>query len=390
MTNKHFTHIACFSGVGGICTGLHAAGFKTLLAIEKVKSCVESYMANHKEVNVICADIREVGKKEIKKYINCKVDLVTAGMPCETFSTAGSKSRSFYDDRQFLFQEGIRIAQLVKAKMILFENVPAITTKTTKKGNGKLIIDELFNQLIKAGYKYYVTAVLNSADFGVPQLRDRFFILASNENLNLKIPVANRIDHVNVGEALYDLPDVKVNSSKENTEYLNKSNPYVELMKDKTFWNSDQECEKISYHLPPNHRKGTLERFTFIKPGEGLKDLFTKFNDKQIKELQKRKVLPKKWYIQRNRRLEINKPSYTVTSHCLDELIHPIYDRALTVREVARLQSFPDFYDFAGGPYICPHIFEEQDKYEQIGDAVPPLVSYAWGIIIKEILENNR
>ena len=390
MSEKPFTHVACFSGVGGFCTGLHAAGFKTLLAIEKVKSCVDSYIANHKDVNIICADIRNVGEKEIKKYINCEVDLVTVGMPCETFSTAGSKSRSFYDDRQFLFQEGIKVAQLVKARMILFENVPAITTKTTKKGNGRLIVDELFEQLIIAGYKYYVTAVLNAADFGVPQLRDRFFILASNEDLKLRIPVANRTDHVNVGEALEDLPDVKVNSNKENKVYLNKSNTYVELLKDKDFWKSDRECKEITYHLPPNHRKGTLERFSLIEPGEGLKNLFTKFTDKKVVELQKKKVLPKKWYIQRNRRLEKNKPSYTVTSHCLDELVHPIYNRALTVREVARLQSFPDFYDFAGGPYICPHIFEEQDKYEQIGDAVPPLLSYAWGLIIKEILEENR
>ncbi|GAG26719.1 unnamed protein product, partial [marine sediment metagenome] len=141
----------------------------------------------------------------------------------------------------------------------------------------------------------------------------------------------------------------------------------------------------LTYHIPPNHRKNTLERFKLINPGEGLKDLFMKLSKEQIIELQKRKILPKRWYIQRNRRLVKDKPSPTVTSHCIDELLHPEQHRSLTVREVARLQSFPDAYDFKGGPIICPHIYETQDKYEQIGDAVPPLLAYYWGLTIKKL-----
>lgn len=106
--------------------------------------------------------------------------------------------------------------------------------------------------------------------------------------------------------------------------------------------------------------------------------------------LQKERVLPKKLFIKRNYRLIPSEPSPTVTSHCLDEFVHPVYDRALTVRECARLQSFPDSYDFCGGPYIVPHIDRTvQDKYEQIGDAVPPLLAYAWGKEIIKILEEN-
>ena len=134
------THIDCFSGPGGFCTGLHAAGFKTLIAIEYIKSCVDTYSANHPEVHVIHSDIRAVTAKQILPYIPKEgIDLVTSGMPCETFSTAGNTSRSFYDDRQFLFREGIRIAQITNAKMILFENVPAITTKTVSKDSKELI-----------------------------------------------------------------------------------------------------------------------------------------------------------------------------------------------------------------------------------------------------------
>ena len=99
------THIDCFSGPGGICTGLHAAGFETLIAIEFIKSCVDTYAANHPEVHVIHSDIRDVTAEQILPYIpENGVDLVTSGMPCETFSTAGNSSRAAYKDAQSVFQ----------------------------------------------------------------------------------------------------------------------------------------------------------------------------------------------------------------------------------------------------------------------------------------------
>ena len=150
------THIDCFSGPGGICTGLHAAGFETLIAIEFIKSCVDTYAANHPEVHVIHSDIRDVTAEQILPYIpENGVDLVTSGMPCETFSTAGNSSRAAYDDRQFLFREGIRIAKITNARMILFENVPMITTKRIAKDSKKLVLDVLKEELAEAGYKNY-------------------------------------------------------------------------------------------------------------------------------------------------------------------------------------------------------------------------------------------
>lgn len=140
----NISHIDCFAGPGGICTGLHAAGFKTYVAIEYIKSCCDTYSKNHPEVHVIHSDIRNVTEDQILPYIPKEgIDLVTSGMPCETFSTAGNSSRSFYDDRQFLFREGIRIAKISKAKMILFENVPAITSKRVAKDSKELIVDVL-------------------------------------------------------------------------------------------------------------------------------------------------------------------------------------------------------------------------------------------------------
>lgn len=189
-----FTHIDCFSGPGGICTGLCAAGFDTIVAIEYIKSCVDTYSANHPSVHMIHSDIRAVTPDDILPYVPSDgVDLVTSGMPCETFSTAGNTSRSFYDDRQFLFREGIRIAKIARAKLLLFENVPGITTKTVEKKSNALIVDLLKKELIEAGYGNYIEVVLSADKFGVPQRRNRFFILASsNPDIKLSYPIPKK------------------------------------------------------------------------------------------------------------------------------------------------------------------------------------------------------
>lgn len=383
------THIDCFSGPGGICTGMHAAGFDTKVAIEFIESCCDTYRANHPEVHVIHSDIRNVKAEDILPYIpKGGVDLVTSGMPCETFSTAGNTSRSFYDDRQFLFREGIRIAEIANAKMILFENVPAITTKTVEKHSKILIIDVLKRELEEAGYINHVEVVLSAEQFGVPQKRKRYFVLAcKNLNWNLTIPQSIIEKEVTVEEALAGLPNVIPNSGEEGKSYTDKSSEFSKKMQDLKFWHREDFSNNLTYQMPMKHRACTLERFGLLQQGESLKNLFDRYVGEEREKLQARRVLPKKMFIKRNYRLISDQPSPTVTSHCLDEFVHPIYNRALTVRECARLQSFPDSYDFCGGPYLTPHLHNNiQDKYEQIGDAVPPLLAYAWGMEISKIL----
>lgn len=390
----NFTHIDCFSGPGGICTGFHAAGLKTLVAIEYIKSCVDTYSANHPEVHVIHSDIRNVTAEQILPFIpKDGVDIVSSGMPCETFSTAGNTSRSFYDDRQFLFREGIRIAKIANAKLILFENVPAITTKTVAKDSNKLIVDVLEKELDEAGYTNHNRFVLSATDYGVPQRRNRFFILASkNPNIVLSPPKPTCSKEVTVQEALAGLPDIMPNTNIEGTQYTSTHSAFSTLMRDNDFWKTSSGTnEAITYQTPMKHRACTLERFSLLQPGESLKDLFERYIGSEREELQSRRVLPKKMFIKRNYRLKQDEASPTVTSHCLDEFVHPVSNRALTVRECARLQSFPDCYDFAGGPFIVPHIEKTvQDKYEQIGDAVPPLLAYAWGNKLIKILRGDN
>ena len=384
------THIDCFSGPGGICTGLHAAGFETLIAIEVIKSCVDTYAANHPEVHVIQSDIRNVTAEQILPYIpENGVDLVTSGMPCETFSTAGNSSRAAYDDRQFLFREGIRIAKIANARMILFENVPMITTKRIAKDSKKLVLDVLKEELAEAGYKNYKQFIIDAEKYGVPQKRKRFFILASKEPTDeISAPKPTTSVDVTVEDAFCDIPPVEANTWTENPNYLpGKSSEYTRLMQDDRFWRRETKEHKLLNHLPMNHRAYIIERFHILRQGEGLKGLFARLEPDELESLQKRKVVPKVVYVKRNYRLRWDEASPTVKSHALDEFVHPDQDRALTVRECARLQSFPDSYEFVGGPYLVAHDDRsQQDKYEQIGDAVPPLVAYAWGMHIKEIL----
>ena len=385
------THIDCFSGPGGFCTGLHAAGFRTLIAIEYIKSCVDTYSANHPEVHVIHSDIRNVTQEQILPYIPKEgVDLVTSGMPCETFSTAGNSSRAAYDERQFLFREGLRIAQITNAKMILFENVPNIQNKRIAKDSKELVIDYLKRELVEAGYVNYHEFVLDASKYGVPQRRKRFFILATkNVDLDVKQEPLQTTPNqeVTVREAFADIPEVVANSLIENPEYLKSTSEYTKLMRNDEFWKRTTVKNQLLNHLPMNHRKNVIERFKILKQGEGLKGLFQRLSPSEIEEYQKQKILPKTIYVKRNYRLRWDEASPTVTSHCLDEFVHPVQARALTVRECARLQSFPDSYNFVGGPYLTAHDNRvEQDKYEQIGDAVPPLLAYAWGLKIKSLL----
>ena len=384
------THIDCFAGPGGICTGLHAAGFQTLVAIEYIQSCCDTYAFNHPDVHVIHNDIRNVTAEDLADFIpEDGVDLVTSGMPCETFSTAGNTSRSFYDDRQFLFREGIRIAELTHAKMILFENVPGITSKTVAKDDDTLIVDVLKAELDAAGYNNKIDIVLDATQFGVPQNRKRYFILATRyPNWRLDYPRESEFGPATVGDALAGLPDVVPNSNVEGRHYTRRHSIYSRLMRNDAFWHREQFTQNhIMNHLPMKHRNATMARFALLEPGESLKDLFIRFVGDERAELQRQRILPNKMFIKRNYRLISDEPSPTVTSHCLDEFVHPTSNRALTVRECARLQSFPDSYNFVGGPYLVPHIDRTvQDKYEQIGDAVPPLLAYAWGLKITEIL----
>ena len=154
------------------------------------------------------------------------------------FLTAGNSSRAAYDDRQFLFREGIRIAQIVNAKMILFENVPNIQNKRIAKDSKELVIDYLKKELEEAGYGNFKEFVLDASKYGVPQKRKRFFILASKDSqIDVsQTPVETTSDkEVTVKDAFIDIPEVIANTWTENPNYLKEESEYTRLMKNTLF-----------------------------------------------------------------------------------------------------------------------------------------------------------
>ena len=134
----------------------------------------------------------------------------------------------------------------------------------------------------------------------------------------------------------------------------------------------------MTIHKGPGHVKKKMELLKLIPPRSSMRAIYEKMEkDGSLSNV--RELFPNIIYGSRNRRLIEDQPSYTITSHCLDEMLHPFINRAITPREAARLQSFPDWYYFEG-PYVQFHGSKEEDKYEQIGDAIPPLLAYALGV----------
>ena len=203
----------------------------------------------------------------------------------------------------------------------------------------------------------------------------------------------NRSMDVTVEEAISDLPEVGM--GQESTRYRlpkkfisDNQKKFVSIVRGD--YNADGihssvpehlienklfSKTSVSVHQGPGHIKRKQELLALIPVGESMRSTYEKLTEEgRIDEY--RHLFPNTIYGSRNRRLLWNEPSFTVTSHCLDEILHPVLNRAITPREAARLQSFPDWYQFAG-PYVAFHSSKEQDKYEQIGDAIPPLLACA-------------
>lgn len=452
----NFVSIDLFSGPGGLCTGFKWAGILPLIAVEWTDTTVETYSASHnadvfhlslykkgKKTNedylkqfmvdsdrtlVIHGDINLVSSKMIKDLLlarygidskNETVDVVSGGAPCESFSIAGTRTAD--DERDDLFSNILRISRTVRSKMILFENVKGMFSKAKDGIKGAIfqyICDSFEDSKASVSYRLSSrdpnTILLKAADYGVPQMRERLFLVGVRSDLkDIKFTYPEKEygpetgqDYVTSWEAISDLPQVEM--GEETTLYKNPKNYISE--KQKRFISimrgeySDESMiaktpqhlvEKglfgnsmISVHKGPGHVKRKQELLALIKENESMRSTFEKLTSEGLIE-QYRHLFPNTIYGSRNRRLIKTEPSFTVTSHCLDEILHPTLDRAITPREAARLQSFPDWYQFAG-PYVQFHGDKEQDKYEQIGDAIPPLLAYALAKEFVKCLSTNK
>lgn len=370
-----------FSGSGGLAEGFSQAGFKTVMGIDYDENSADTFRKNHPESNYIRADISQLKPENVAEKLdfnNKEIDVIVGGPPCQGFSIAGN--REMNDDRNKLFKDYIRHIKELRPRFVLMENVPGMLSMETPDGNP--IIDEISKRFSNIGYRSKYK-VLKASNFGVPQSRKRVFVLATRlDNGVIDFPERTHIEQgdnqmlceinsdinkaVTVREALSDLSQLDAGETS-NSYDSNPKNNYQSLMRKEM-----DDTSELKNHDAVNHRNHIIKRFEHIPQGGDMTDAPEEHQ-------------PAKVYSSRNRRLNEDRPSYTVTSHVLDELIHPWDDRSVTVREAARLQSFPDDYVFTGKRNVF-HGSDETSQYEQVGNAVPVLLAKN---IAEKILETN-
>ncbi len=367
-----------FCGAGGLSLGFERAGLKCVAAIDKSKACIDTHKLNFPDCKSIAGDISKIKPKDFKKKIgNKKIDLIIGGPPCPTFSTIGhAKIRSietkkdsrftlFSDSRNFLFKKYFEYIEYFKPNFFVMENVPNFMTKYNE-----LIFQQTKERVEKLGYKILneKNLIFNAADFGVPQTRKRMIMIGTRLKIkNYQIPEINffprdnlfskgKSNYVTVKDAIGDLPKITDNWRIDECRYskFNDLTKYQSLMRKKTNGSVKNNICRMT-----NDRAKRV--FKHMKQGSKYMDLPKKI----------RNILPFREDIfhDRLKRLVNNEPSWTVIAHIgMDGYmyIHPTENRTLSVREAARLQSFPDNFVFTG---------TQMETYHQVGNAVPVLLA---------------
>ncbi len=383
--NRDYTFIDLFAGCGGLSEGFYRKGYKALLhldidraACQTLKRRMEYYKYSKEEIEnaVLCADITSEGIiNEIDNRIHEPVDIIIGGPPCQAFSTVGravSPDSMNSDPRNYLFENYLQILNHVKPKMFIFENVKGLLSAHPK---GIKIFDIIVREMSKT-YKIVSdpkTILLNAADYGVPQIRERVILIGVRKDIDYiktkdiyasikKTNSENGIElpkYITVGEAISDLPELQAGEGEEvQKEKKNrKMNGYLTRI--------SNQSGLVYNHVARKHNDADRERYRILSA----------HGDWQLKDLQT--VRPDlihhdpKHFGNRYTVQESGKPGRTVVAHLYKDgnlFIHPDpkQARTFTVREAARIQSFPDDFIFEGS---------RTDQYKQVGNAVPPLMA---------------
>lgn len=353
-----------FCGAGGLSEGFRQAGYHVAAGIEFDPNICLTHDANFPEGVTIQADMTKVTPQEIIEQSGYEYfNVIMGGFPCQGYSHVGK--RWIDDPRNQLFKEFVRIVDHFQPEFVVGENVVGIVTM----GNG-FYVEEIKKEFKAIGYEMEVK-ILNSAEYGVPQRRYRAFFIGNRVGVPNLFPETTHGEgkkpFVTVGEAIYDLPKLGGAKGLEETIFKPLENrPYQQYMRgDITFeqFLNEEYIEEVKEEYPLiNHwtsvsKDKTLERFQHIPMGQNWKALpeHLKTNGK---------------YSNLYLRLDENNTSVTLTNIRKSMFIHPLEDRLLSVREGARIQSFPDYMVFKG---------TLGSQQQQIGNAVPPLLGYAVG-----------
>lgn len=350
--------IDLFAGVGGLSLGFEKQGFDVLIANEYDKSIAAAYTENHKNTKMIVGDITSLDLKKIFVPYTGKIDVVIGGPPCQGFSQKGQR-KTIHDKRNFLFKYYVAVVELVKPRYFVMENVPNLLTAE----NGFFLkeIEELFN---KMGYSLE-HGVLNASDYGVPQNRRRAVIIGKLNGVAPKLPKPKDIK-VTIWDAISDLAYLESGEGTYEQEYKNApESDYQKILRGNS---------KVLYnHAVTKHSPLALERLALIPPNAG-------------KEVLPKEHLTKSIYSGTWTRMRKDEISVTITTRfdtpSSGKFTHPFLDRAITVREAARIQSFPDDFRFVGN---------KGSQMKQVGNAVPPLLAAAIAeVIMNDIKEESN
>jgi len=382
--------IDLFAGAGGLSCGLEMAGFQAILANELVEQYAETYRKNNPDVQLIIGDVRKVCELDLKQQLNLKtgeLDLLAGGPPCQGFSV-NAPVRTLDDERNHLFKDFLRVAAVLQPKVILIENVTGIV----QLGKGT-VVEQIYNALQSLGYSV-AHRILFAGHYGVPQMRFRtIFIGIRQSNKAIKFPqpthnasaVANFAgskelcfditplfasslrQHTTVWDAISDLPLIESGSRNEMLDYAkDPQNEYQSNLRENSY--------KVWNHSCANLGKLNLERLKYIPQGGSWRDIPYDLLPAGMKRARRSD------HTKRYGRLHPDTLCSTVLTKCdphWGSFFHPTQDRVISVREAARIQSFPDHYKFTGSV---------TQQYEQVGNAVPPLMAKAIGESIKSMI----
>ncbi|MBQ0083215.1 MAG: DNA cytosine methyltransferase [Clostridiales bacterium] len=359
--------IDLFAGCGGLSTGFEMAGYNIPLAVEKDEWASETYKKNHPNTKVITNDITQI--TDLNSFFDEPVDIdgIIGGPPCQGFSLSGNRDKK--DPRNSLFMEFVRFVKHFKPRFFVMENVTGILSMKTK--NDENVKDLIINEFSGVGYTVNIY-ILNAAEFGVPQSRVRvFFIGLRNDIPYDKEKVEPKgytfgEKQITIEQAIMDLPQLKSGEGTELQEYrCAPQNDYQKWIR--------AGSSTVYNHITMRHTARLVERFSHIRWGESVADVGQEFQQRQRGDASK---VSGKVYSQNNMRPYPDKPSPTVPASFQSNFIHPYLDRNYTAREGARLQSFPDTYIFCGKRTTMS--WEKNlSQYQQIGNAVPPLLAKA-------------
>ncbi|MBQ8300194.1 MAG: DNA cytosine methyltransferase [Clostridia bacterium] len=349
--------IDLFAGVGGLSLGFENAGFNVVFANEYDSDIANAYKVNHRTTEMLIGDITKISIKDTFEKYKDNIDVIIGGPPCQGFSQKG-KRLSINDERNFLFKYYYEIVKFVRPKYFVIENVPNILT--TCNGYFKKQIIELFNE---QGYTLNMD-VLNAENYGVPQSRRRAVIIGKLGKNSVALPEPNE-RRVSIWEAISDLAYLNSGEGREEQEYVkNIESNYQKIMRNNQ--------KKLYNHVATKHSADALKKLELIPPECG-------------KECLPKELLTKSIYSGTWTRMNKDDVSVTITTRfdtpSSGKFTHPFLNRAITVREAARLQSFPDNFIFCGS---------KTSQMKQVGNAVPPKLAQAVAESIMKDIEGDK